>query len=95
MVRFAHSERVIEVLPVRLSWSNMKRITEKELALRVGQNISKHRKAKKMTSEGLAFEIDSSKGYMSDIENGNRLPSLPMLIQIANTLEIDISDLVK
>lgn len=89
------SERVSAVLLVELLKANMKRLTEKELALRIGQNISKHRKNKKVTSEGLAFEIDTSKGYMSDIENGNRLPSLPMLIQIANTLEVDVSELVK
>lgn len=73
----------------------MKRITEKELAIRIGKNITKYRKMTNLTSEGLAFEIDTSKGYMSDIENGKRLASLPMLIQIANTLEVEIADLIK
>lgn len=73
----------------------MKRVTEKELAIRIGNNIQKFRKQSEFTSEQLAFEIDTSKGYMSDIENGNRLASLPMLVQIANTLKIDISELLK
>lgn len=71
----------------------MKRITEKELALRLGKNITKFRKLKNLTSEALAYELDTSKGYISDIENGKRLASLPMLVRIANELEVAIDNL--
>lgn len=46
-----------------------------------------------MTSEKLAYENDISKGYMSDIENGKKLPSLRMLSQIAGALDVDIKEL--
>lgn len=46
-----------------------------------------------MTSEQLAYENDVSKGYMSDIENGKKLPSLKMLERIAKALGVDIKEL--
>ncbi len=46
-----------------------------------------------MTSERLAYENDISKGYLSDIENGKKLPSLKVLEKIAKALKVDIRDL--
>lgn len=65
----------------------------KKLAKRIGNNIKVIRLKKKLTSEKLAYENEISKGYMSDIENGNRLPSLEMLEKIAEALDVDIKEL--
>lgn len=64
-----------------------------KLAKRVGKRISATRRKRGMTSEKLAYENGISKGYMSDIENGNKLPSLKMLDQIAGALGVDIKEL--
>lgn len=60
---------------------------------RIGKKISRIRRERDMTSEKLAWEVETSKGHMSEIENGNRLPSLKLLERIAKALEVDISEL--
>lgn len=64
-----------------------------KLALRIGKKIVKYREQKKITQEKLAYENDFSKGYLSDIEAGKKLPSLLLLEKIAEALEVDIKDL--
>lgn len=64
-----------------------------KLALRIGKKIIKLREQKKMTQEKLAFENDFSKGYLSDIEAGKKLPSLQLLEKIAEALDVDIKEL--
>lgn len=64
-----------------------------ELAKRIGMKISYWRRKRNMTSEKLAYENGISKGYISDIENGEKLPSLKMLERIAKGLDVDIKDL--
>ncbi len=63
------------------------------LARRIGKRISEHRRARGMTSERLAYENDISKGYLSEIENGKKLPSLTTLNKIAKALKIDIREM--
>lgn len=67
----------------------------KALAKRLGKKISKLRRERGLTSEKLAYENDISKGYLSNIENGNRLPSLEMLLRLASPLGIEIDDFFK
>ncbi|MGK5086838.1 helix-turn-helix transcriptional regulator [Bdellovibrionota bacterium FG-2] len=63
------------------------------LAKTLGKRISQIRRRKALTSERLAYENGISKGYLSDIENGNRLPSLKLLEKIANALGVRLRDL--
>jgi transcriptional regulator with XRE-family HTH domain len=64
-----------------------------KLAKRIGRKVVEIRKRRGMTAEKLAYENDLSKGYLSDIENGKRLPSLKLLDKIAKALDVDIRDL--
>ena len=66
---------------------------DKKLAKRIGKRISYWRRQRGLVSEKLAQENDISKGYMSDIENGNKLPNLSMLSKITDALDVDIKDL--
>lgn len=63
------------------------------LAKNLGKRISELRRQKKTTSEKLAYENGISKGYLSDIENGKRLPSLKLLETIAKALGVSLRDL--
>ena len=58
----------------------------------IGQNILKHRQQRGLTIEGLAYENDLSKGYLSDIEKGKKIPSILMLHRISSALEVDLKD---
>ncbi len=64
-----------------------------KLAKRIGNKITKIRMKRNLTLEKLAYENDISKGYLSEIESGKKLPSLLMLERIAVALEVDIKDL--
>lgn len=66
-----------------------------KLSKRIGKRVSQERRKKNLTTEKLAYENGISKGYLSDIENGKKLPSIKMLERIADALEVDISVLFK
>ena len=52
------------------------------------------REERSLTQERLAWEADlSSKGYLSRIESGERLPSLDVLGRLAKRLRVEIRDL--
>lgn len=64
-----------------------------KLAQRIGNRIILIRTKRRLTQEKLAYENDISKGYLSEIEAGKKLPSLLMLQKIADALEVDIKEL--
>lgn len=48
-----------------------------------------------MTQEQLAWSADlGSKGYLSRIESGQRLPSLAVMERLARSLQVEIRDLL-
>lgn len=59
----------------------------------VGKNIVRIRKAKGIRQYALAKKLDITIAFLCNIENGKCICSLPMLAAIANTLEVDISEL--
>ncbi len=63
------------------------------LAKNLGKRSSQIRRQRGLTSERLAYENGISKGYLSDIENGKRLPSLKLLEKIARAMNVGLRDL--
>lgn len=63
---------------------------------RIGQNIAKYRKEKKLSQEDLANGVGISYSYIIQIEAPNvvKKMSLEVLFDIANFLDIDIKDLL-
>ena len=61
---------------------------------KIGQQIRKYRKAHGMSQEQLAEQIGISVTHMSHIETGNTKLSLPVLVDIAKTLEVHTDDLL-
>lgn len=55
----------------------------------VGRRVHELRKAQGWTLATLAAHADSSETALSNIERGNRLPSLPMLDAIAEALGVE------
>lgn len=60
----------------------------------IGINIRKIRKSRHISQKELAFRIKKSNGYLSDIENGNKLPSINVLYNIAYHLGVCPSSLL-
>lgn len=52
------------------------------------------RTSKNLTMEQLGKEVDSTKGTISNYENGNKKPSLDMLIKLADYFDVSIDYLV-
>jgi XRE family transcriptional regulator, regulator of sulfur utilization len=63
--------------------------------IQLGKRIAKLRKNKGITLEKLAYEMDLSKGNLSDIEQGNRDPRYMTLRAIARGLNLSISKLLQ
>ncbi|MCI8496571.1 MAG: helix-turn-helix transcriptional regulator [Lachnospiraceae bacterium] len=54
----------------------------------LGQKIAVLRKAKKITSEKLAYMCSVYPGHIRQIESGVRLPSLKLFVDICNALQV-------
>ena len=61
----------------------------------LGMRIRYLREQKKMTLEDLSFEADINKNYLSDLERGNRNPTVKILERIAVALGITLEELFK
>lgn len=68
---------------------------EGAIILEINKRIKQHRIEKNFTVQELADLSGVSKGMISQIENGRSIPSLPVLLNIVNALEIDLSEFFK
>lgn len=69
--------------------------TRDQLFIALGERISRQRKKRGITLEKLAYEMDISKGNLSDIEHGKRDPRYSTLRAIAEGLEMPLAQLIK
>ena len=60
----------------------------------IGQRIRKIRKARNLSQEQLSEMVGISITHMSHIETGNTKLSLPVLVDLANALEVRTDDLI-
>jgi len=60
----------------------------------VGARIRFLRTSAKLTIEELAFDSKINTNYLSDLERGNRNPTVKVLNKIANGLKISLSELL-
>ena len=61
---------------------------------KIGQKIRKYRKACGLSQEQLAERVGISVTHMSHIETANTKLSLPVFVDIANALEVQLDDLL-
>ena len=61
----------------------------------IGNKIQEKRKLENKTLDWLASKTGFTKGYLSKIENGNKIPPLGSLYRISKALDLDISKLFK
>jgi len=63
-----------------------------DLLIGIGSRIKSIRKENKLTISEVASKAHVSNGLISKIENGRTVPSLPVLLELINALDIQISD---
>ena len=61
----------------------------------LGMRIKYLRSLNKWSQEDLALEAGVNKNYISDLERGNRNPTIKVLDKIANSLGITLEELFK
>ena len=61
----------------------------------LGRRIKEARKLAKLTQEKLAEKINISTVYLGEIERGNKMPSIPVLIAIAEALDVSCDYLLR
>ncbi len=61
---------------------------------KIGLKISYYRKLKNLEQKELAYNVGISAQYLSRIECGQKIPSIPVLVRIAEKLGIDIALLI-
>jgi len=66
----------------------------KNIFSNIGNKIQENRKQKNKTLDWLAAQTGFTKGYLSKIENGNKIPPLDSLYRIASALELHFSNLL-
>ncbi len=57
-------------------------------------NIKKYRKGKRISQQALADLCGLHRTYISDLENAKCNPTLSVLLTLAESLEVDLSDLL-
>ena len=59
----------------------------------VAETLRELRQKKGISQEKLAEAIDSHQVYISEIENGKKIPSLPVLYKAAQFFDLSLSEL--
>lgn len=67
---------------------------EKEYLRIIGENITKFRKAKGLTSKELGYRCDMEKQNLIPIEKGRINVTVSTLVRIARALEIELRELI-
>ena len=60
----------------------------------LGQNIKKYREMRKLRQQDIAIALDCSFEYICRVERGQKYLSLRRLFELADTLEVDVKDLM-
>ncbi|RTE45929.1 XRE family transcriptional regulator [Acinetobacter junii] len=65
-----------------------------ELTIQFGQLVRKYRKEKNMSQEQLALLCNMDRSYLGRIERGEVNPTLEKLYELANSLDVNVKDLL-
>lgn len=66
-----------------------------DMLIQISTKIKDIRKQKNITVQELANRADVSKGLISQIENNRTIPSLPVLMSIIQSLNLDLNEFFK
>src|SRR3989338_8303162 len=77
-------------LPANVNNSNMDKISEQ-----LGKNMKRIRAKKKMSQGDIARALEVDRGYISNIENGKKNPTLATIQKLADALGVSADELLK
>lgn len=62
---------------------------------KLGRNLKRIRTEKNMSQGDIARALGVDRGYISNIENGKRNPTLATIAKIAQALKVSVDELLK
>ena len=65
------------------------------ISSKLGQNMKRIRTKKNMSQGDIARALEVDRGYISNIENGKKNPTLATVAKIANALGVSPDELLK
>ena len=68
---------------------------QEDILIQISSKIKEARKGKNITVQQFANKVKVSKGLISQIENNRTIPSLPVLMSIVQSLEMDLTEFFK
>jgi transcriptional regulator with XRE-family HTH domain len=68
---------------------------QEDILIQISNKIKEVRKSKNITVQEFANKAKVSKGLISQIENNRTIPSLPVLMNIVQSLDMDLTDFFK
>lgn len=66
-----------------------------KISTKLGQNMKRIRAKKKMSQGDIARALEVDRGYISNIENGKKNPTIATLQKLANALSVSADELLK
>jgi transcriptional regulator with XRE-family HTH domain len=66
-----------------------------QISAKLGQNMKRIRAKKKMSQGDIARALEVDRGYISNIENGKKNPTLATIQKLANALGVSADELLK
>ncbi|OGZ94534.1 MAG: DNA-binding protein [Candidatus Sungbacteria bacterium RIFCSPHIGHO2_01_FULL_47_32] len=66
-----------------------------KISAKLGQNMKRIRTKKKMSQGDIARALDVDRGYISNIENGKKNPTLATIQKLADALKVSADELLK
>lgn len=66
-----------------------------KISAKLGQNLKKIRTQKKMSQGDIARTLGVDRGYISNIENGKKNPTLATIDKLAKTLGVPADELLR
>ena len=65
------------------------------ISTKLGQNMKRIRTKKKMSQGDIARALEVDRGYISNIENGKKNPTLATIQRLADALKVSADELIK
>ncbi len=66
-----------------------------KISAQLGQNMKRIRAKKKMSQGDIARALEVDRGYISNIENGKKNPTIATIQKLANALGVSANELLK
>ena len=66
-----------------------------QISAKLGDNMKRIRTKKKMSQGDIARALEVDRGYISNIENGKKNPTLATVAKIAEALKVSPNELLK